>query len=1038
MKKQLLSLFMLLFLGAAQLMAQNKSVTGTVLGSDDGLPLPGVNIRVKGSTTATSTGSDGKFRISVSSADVLQISYLGYTSTEVPVGNQTNISVKLATDSKQLNEVLITTALGIKRKSKEIGYATQQVSGSALTSSRPTNLATGLSGKVAGLQINQANNQIDAGDQVRVVLRGNRSFTGNNQALLVLDGVIVPLAQLNAINPNDIENVNILKGANAAALYGSDASNGVIIVSTKRGGNKDGGAVTYTNSTLMNTLSYLPKLQTEFGGGTDTDIYGFPQYTPFENQTFGDRFDGSMRVVGRQLEDGSYQMVPYTYKEGAKRDFFETGIDEQNDISFSGGGEKGSTYINVQRINSKGYVPGDKSNRTAFRINGTRVITPKFTADYSFDYTQRNYDKSNNQVYNNILNTPPNIQITDYKDTKSLYGNPNNYYNDYYASPYVGLLQNRNKERRDDILGNLSVNYKPTEWLSFLARGGISTKNRQGKDRNYAFTYSQFAHDSGKASAATAYTRSSVNDYNEFESRYTGDFLATATKTFNRFKFTLIGGAQVIQKNYKYMNVSGSNLVIDDLFNVNNRTGELGGSESEMNSRQLGAFGDLTATYNDYLTLHVSGRNDWDSRLNKNNRTFFYPAVDVAFTLTDAIQSLKESKVISNLKVRGGISQVYAVQIDPYRLISTIGAAGGFPYGNQAGFTLGNSVYDPNLKPEQTVSKEIGVDVGFLNNRITLEASAYTQKTKDQEIITGVDLSSSTGYTSAVINTGVGQNKGVEVTLNAAPVVALANGFRWNVGVNFSYNTNKVLELYQGQSSLSIGDNNYIVLGQSYPSLQVSSYQTDPQGRTIVDANTGLPIANPVNKDFGQTNPTTIMGINTSFTLKNFTLSGVAEYRSGNVFYSSLASTLDFSGVSYTSASAGRERFVYPNSVIQTSPGVFVPNTDVSVNNGGGSFWSGGIRRDVASNYVTSAAFWKIRELSLAYQVPISWLQSHGKFVKSASIALVGRNLFMFRPSDNIFTDPEINVGTGNAQGVNNLNQTPPTRIYGFTASIGF
>jgi TonB-linked SusC/RagA family outer membrane protein len=1036
MKKQVLSLFMFLFLGLAQLMAQNKLVTGTIVGSDDGLPLPGVSIRVKGGTLATSTGSDGKFKINVSSTDVLQISYLGYVTTQVTVGGQSNISIKLAADSKQLNEVLITTALGIKRKAKEIGYATQQVSGAALTASRPTNLATGLSGKVAGLQINQANNQIDAGDQVRVVLRGNRSFTGNNQALLVLDGVIVPLSQLNSINPNDIESTNILKGANAAALYGSDASNGVIIVSTKRG-SKDGGSITYTNSTLMNTLSYLPKLQTEFGGGTDTDIYGFPQYTPFENQTFGDRFDGSLRVVGRQLQDGTYQMVPYTYKKNAKKDFFETGIDEQNDVTFSGGGENGSTYINVQRVNSKGYVPGDKSNRTAFRINGTRIIN-KFTADYSFDYTQRNYDKSNNQVYNNILNSPPNIQISDYKDTKSIYGNPNDYYNDYYASPYVGLLQNRNNERRDDILGNLSLTYKPVDWLSFLVRGGLSTKNREGKDRNYAYTYSDYAVSTGKASAANPYTRSSVNDYNEFESRYTGDFLATATKTFNRFKLTLIGGTQVIQKNYKVMNISASNLVIDNLFNVNNRTGEISGSEAELNSRQLGAFGDLTATYNDYLTVHVSGRNDWDSRLNKENRSFFYPAADVAFTLTDAINSLKESKVISNLKVRGGISQVYAVQIDPYRLISTIGAAGNFPYGSTAGSTIGNSVYDPNLKPEQTVSKEIGIDFGFLNNRITLETSAYTQTTKDQEIILGIDLSSSTGYTNAVINTGSGQNKGIEASLNASPVIGLANGFRWNVGINYSYNTNKVLSLYQGQSLLGIGDNNYIVLGQSYPSLQVSSYQTDPEGRIVVDANTGLPINNPVNKDFGQTNPSTVLGINTSFAFKNFTLSGVAEYRSGNVFYSGMASTLDFTGNSYTSASAGRERFVYPNSVIETSPGVYVPNTNVTTNNGGGSFWSGGIRRDVASNYVSSAAFWKIREMSLAYQVPMSWLQNHAKFIKNASIALVGRNLFMFRPSDNIYTDPEINVGTGNAQGVNNLNQTPPTRIYGFSASIGF
>ena len=1037
MKKQVLSLFMFLFLGLSQLMAQNKNVTGKVIGSDDGLPIPGVSVRIKGTTKASVTASNGNFTISATPDAVLQFSFLGYITQEITVGSQTAISVKLASDSKQLNEVVVTTALGIKRKAKEIGYATQEVKGAALTASRPTNLATGLSGKVAGLQINQANNQIDAGDQVRVVLRGNRSFTGNNQALLVLDGVIVPLNQLNSINPNDIDNVNILKGANAAALYGSDASNGVIIVSTKRGSKDGGGTITVTNSTLLNRLSYFPKLQTTFGGGTNTDAFGFPQYTPFENQTFGDRFDGSIRNIGRQLPDGTYQTTPYSFKEGEKEDFFLTGIDEQNDVSYSGGNDISTTYINAQRVNSKGYVPGDKSNRTAFRINGTRIIN-KFSADYSFNYTQRNYDKSTNQVYNNIINTPSNIPLTDYSDLNSKYGNANDYYNDYYQNPYQGLARNRNKERRDDILGNLGITYKPVDWLSFLVRGGLSTKNTEGKDFNYALNYSDFAKASGKAAAQTQYNKSSVNDYNVFESRYTGDFLATATKTYNKFKFTLIGGAQVIQKNAKSSNVGGNNLVIDNLFNVSNRSGELTGSESESNSRQLGTFGDITATYNDYLTLHVSGRNDWDSRLAKSNRSFFYPAVDVAFTATDAIPALKESKVISNLKVRGGISKVYAVQIEPYSLISTYSAGGGFPYGNTAGYSVNNTINDPDLKPEQTLSKELGLDLGFLNNRITLETSVYTQTTKNQQIISGVDLSPSTGYTKAVINTGAGENKGVELSLNAAPVIGLANGFRWNLGVNYSYNTNKVTSLFLDQNQLSIGDSNYIVLGQSYPSLQTSTYMTDPQGRVVVDANTGLPLANPVNKDYGQTNPSTVLGINTSVSFKNFTLSGVAEYRSGNVFYNTMAQTLDFAGNSFTSAEAGRERFVYPNSVIQTSPGVYVPNTNVTTNYGGGSFWSDGIRTNTGSNYVYSAAFWKIRELSLAYQVPSQWLMTNAKFIKNASIALVGRNLFMFRPKDNVYTDPEINVGTGNAQGVNNLNQTPPTRIYGFTATIGF
>ncbi|WDF54418.1 SusC/RagA family TonB-linked outer membrane protein [Mucilaginibacter sp. KACC 22063] len=1027
------------FLGfiSAAANAQNVRITGKVIAREDGSALPGVTVAVRGTSTGTVTNAQGIYSLNVPSKNTtVSFSFIGYIRKDTTAAHGNNLNVTLSPDSKQLQEVVVTTALGIKRKAKELGYATQTVSAKDLTLSKPTNVAQGLSGKVAGLQITQANNQIDAGDQIRVVLRGNRSFVGNNQALLVVDGVTTSLNYLNSLNPNDVESVNVLKGATAAALYGSEASNGVIIVTTKRGNTDGGGSFTFTNTTMLNKLSYFPKLQSTFGGGTNQDAFGFPQFTPYENQNFGDRFDGSTRAIGRPLADGTSQMVVYQNLPDEKKKFFDTGLDVQNDVTYSGGDKNGSLFANVQHLDSKGTTPGDKANRTSIRLNGMRNYKDVLTINFNFDYTQRNYDKSYNQVYNNVINTPAEIPLTQYKDLNSLWGNPNNFYNDYYQSPYFGLQDQRQKERKDQVLGNLSLGYKATSWLDLLVRGGISTTYQYDKYTQAAFTYSDFAKASGKSIAVNDIL-SSTSANNQYLTRYNGDFLATFHKNVKDFSLRAIAGAQLIDDQKQYMSVGAGTLVIPNFYNVGNVSGIPSAGESMLRYRTFGLFGDLTVGYKDWLFLHGSGRQDKDSRLARGNRQFFYPAVDASFVFTDAIPALKNNHILSSGKLRAGISKVYTVQLDPYQLQSTFGVGGGFPYGNVAGFSVGNTVYDPTLKPEKSIQKEIGLDLGFLDNRITLETSAYTGVTSDQEIKTGINISNTTGFSSAVINTGSGRTSGIEVAIAASPVISLSNGFRWNVSVNYSYNTNKVLSVYQGLDRISIGNFNYIVQGLPYPQLVGSDYARDPQGRVIVSPVTGLPSQANTNVIFGQSNPKNILGLTTSFQFKGFTLAGTAELRSGAYFYNDFAGTLDFSGISYTSAETGRQRFVYPNSVIQTAPGVYVPNTNITTNSGSGDFWANAIRTGINSNYVTSADFIKIRELSLSYDVPARYLRGQ-KVIKKASIGLVGRNLFMFRPKSNIYTDPEINAQTDNAQGVSNLNQTPPTRLYGFTASIGF
>jgi TonB-linked SusC/RagA family outer membrane protein len=1031
----------MLFVGIFAVNAQSKTnntpqvtVTGTVKDSQ-GVTLPGVTIIVKGTTIGTNTDPQGKYSIHTPNANsVLVFTFIGYSSAEISVNNKTSLDVVLQEEVKQMDEVVV-TALGIKRSSRELGYSTQQINAKDLTLARPTNLATGLSGKIAGLQVIQANNQIDAGDQVRVVLRGNRSFSGNNEALLVLDGVVAPLSYLNSINPNDVENVNVLKGANAAALYGSEASNGVLIVTTKRGKNNI-SEVTLTNTTSLNQLAYFPKMQDQFGGGSGQDIYGFPVYTPYENQNFGDRFDGSLRPIGRTLPDGSIQMVPYSSQADEKKNFFNTGIDEQNDLSFTTGNDNGSTYFNIQRLNSTGYVPGDKTNRTAVRLNGTRIYN-RFKLDYTVDYTQRNIDKSNAQVYNDILNTPAEIPLTKYSDINSEYGNLNNYFNDYGLNPYFALQQSRNTERRDDLLGSLSLSYDVADWLNLTAKGGINTSNRNGKNINEAFSYSDFALNSGKAIANPQDRPGGESDYSYFTSRMEGSFLTTFKKKIGDFNGSFILGTQVIQESIRDLSAGTDFLVIPDFYNISSRAGDANVSESDSKDRREGVFGDLTVGYKNYLFLHASGRNDWDSRLSPENRSFFYPSVDLSWVFTDAIAALKDNKILNYGKLRGGIAKVSAVQFSPYSLLATFNSGGGFPYGNTAGYSVGNTVYAPDLKPEETVSKEIGLELGFFDNRLSLESSAYWETTSNQEILGGINISSATGFNNAIINTGSGENHGFELSLKGTPIISKdGKGVTWNLGVNYSYNQNKALSLYQGLPNLSIGNSNYIVKGQPYPVLMGNGFQTDGQGHTVVNATTGYPVLSQQNILFGQTTPKNILGVSTSVNYRHFTLAGTAEYRGGSVVYSGAGSTEDFSGISYGSATNGRERFVYPNSVIQTGPNTYIPNTNITTNSGGIDYWAGSTTRyGVMQNYVTSAAFIKIRELSLGYDVPAQYLKRI-KFIKRANFALVGRNLFMFRPKSNPYTDPEFNNTLDNAQGSNGLNQTPPTRIYGFTASV--
>jgi TonB-linked SusC/RagA family outer membrane protein len=1044
--KKLFLLISLFVLAGATLLAQTRVITGTISSAVEGEgPIPGVTIQVKGTTIGTTTDLNGKYTLEVpQNATTLIFSYIGMKKQEVEIAGRSVINATMESELTGLDEVVV-SAFGIKRNAAEVGAAITQVESALITQAKPTSAASALSGKVAGLQINTVNASVNP--DVRVVLRGNRSFLGNNQALLVLDGVPVNLAYLQTLNPNDIESMNVLKGANAAALYGSEAANGVIVVTTKTG-SKDKTQIIFSNTTTLDKVAYFPEMQERFGSGSSADIYGNPIYEPFENQCWGPEFNGKLVRIGLWDEYGDSLTTTYSAKPREKYKFWDTGLTLQNELSFSSGNETGTLFISVQDVKIKGVVPGDEARRDVIRLNGTKQYKG-FSAAFNFNYTLRQQETSNSNVYWNVMNTPMHIPLTDFKDWDAVYYNADgtrktnwadidHFYNAYYENPYEELATQRYLGRNDYVTAVLDLRQKLTKWLSVQVRTALAPNNSYYENRQYFKDYSPYGHQMytlyGRA-ISRADVNSSMNTGMGFGWRWTNDFIATFDHKFSDFSVRAIAGATTRQSYSRSTALSASALEIPNFFNVKNRIGELGGSESWSQQRQMGVFGDITLGYKNFAYLHGSGRNDWNSLLDKSQWSFFYPAIDASVILTEMIPSLKND-ILSYAKLRGGISKVGSINIGNYQLENLFGTASNFPFGSLSAYTTADGLNYRYLEPEFTLSKEIGLDLSFLNNRLNTNFTFYQTNTTNQTV--DMNISRASGYSSSSINSGEMLNRGFEVELKATPVSN--SDWQWDISANYAYWYSEVLSLAGELTEISLDNYVYAILGKPFPYNKVTRFYQDDQGRVIVDATTGMPSIDPLTYPRGQTTPKHLIGIQTTLRWKGFTLAGSADYRGGAVFRTDLYYDLLFTGIGALSASNGRERFVFPNSVINTGTTenpVYVPNTNVTVQEGGVAWWTNTMM-SLSYYSVNSADVWKIRELSLTYDVPSSVLGFAKDAIAGVRIGFVGRNLFMFLPKNNIYTDPEFNSGTGNAVGYSTSSQTPATRSYGLNVTLTF
>jgi TonB-linked SusC/RagA family outer membrane protein len=1039
--------------------AQIRQITGKVTDSLK-QPEPFVSVQVKGARAGVKADAEGNFSIKANQGQTLLITGAGIAPQEIYIGAESYYLIQVSHKSTNLTEVVVTTALGIQREAKELGYATTSITNKTLTQAKSVNIAQALNGKVSGLNISTVNSGVF--ENAKINIRGIRSLTGNNQPMLVVDGAPTPLGYLSSIPPDDVQDLTILKSAASAALYGPDAVNGVIIVTTKRGNRKP--SVIVGTTVQLSKVSFFPKLQKSFGagGGEIQDPNGNYGYVSYENQQFGPMFDGSIKPIGPVLEDGSQQSGPYTsghFQDKIK--FFNTGLTVQNSASVAGE----DFYVGIQDANIKGLVPGDVNRRTSIRLNSGKKYG-KFSINYGLNYILQNSDVVNESGFQNsfpgaydgglfflVEQTGNNVPLLNYKNLNSKFGQFSNYYNEYAVNPYWLIANIRTQAREDDILGSVDANYQALPWLKATVRVSTNLGFTSSKNTNAPVVVSDWA---AAHRNATQYSDrlGIVSDQSGYTSRLNLDYYLNGDHKFSDVTFKYLAGGSVRQDRSKNVEVGGNNLVVPFLYNVAVRSGDANVSlypsnNFDVESRLYSVYGTFGASFKGWANLELTGRNDWDSRLLQQNRSFFYPAANASLVLSDAIPSLHEMNNLSYFKLRGAISKSGNVNLSPYSLQATYSQPAGFPFGTTVGFTSNNTIPSPNLKPEFVNTKEAGVELGFIQNRINFEATYYYQKNTNQ--ILNVTQSSTTGYTSLLANAADFDNYGAEIDLRLTPLVKIGKG-RIDLKVNATYNNNKVTSTL-GNVPVVIGGNsgfiqnavstptvnNIAVVGKPAFQFQLTDYLRDSTtGKVIVDPVTGFPTQAQGLVIQGRSLPTWIVGLTPSYSLGNFSISMTWEYKGGADFYSGLGPDADFAGISARTAAYGRKRFVFPNSVY-LSGGKYVPNANIQTQDGNLTFWTGGnTNTGIGTNYYASADAWRLRELNITYSLPNKWLTG-SKFIKKVTLSFVGKNLLLFVPKSNQWGDPEFNyASTGNTFGLASGFQSPASRLFGGSLTVQF
>jgi TonB-linked SusC/RagA family outer membrane protein len=1098
--KKLSLLIGLFVISVATLLAQTKVITGTITSSVEGEgPIPGVTVQVKGTTIGTATDVNGKYTITVpQDATTLVFSYIGMKKLEVEIGNRSVIDGVMESDILGLNEVVV-TALGISREKKALGYSVQDLGGENIEKTKVSNIVNAFQGKLSGVQITNSDGGVASG--VRILIRGVNSLAagGDNQPLFIVDGVPINNSTSSTgayggmdygnaasdINPSDVENISVLKGASAAALYGSRAVNGVILITTKSGKSrlgKSGLGVTIEENVMWENPLVIPKYQNLYGQGSAVDADAGEYAFSYVDGAYGGVNDGVDESWGPPLDgrlipqfDSPYDPeteirtpTPWIPHPDNVKSFFETGLKTTTNVAIAGAREGADFRLSLSNQKIKGIIPNTDLTKNSIALNGSLDVTTKLTIGASANYISNVSDNIAETGYNqgNPLQSlgqwfGRQVDMKYLKDHMNdidpVTGYPVNWNHSYHDNPYWNVYNNTNSRKRDRLIGNVNWSWRFTDWLSFRGTAGtdwyiedIMQRTAQGTNGDRLGGFNTYSN-----------RRQELNANARFE----------FTKSFGFLNIDGSLGGEYNHYNSQYRSTNVADLIVPDLYAVSNAAVAATTGLSESHHELQSLFATANFGFKNYLFLDLTGRNDWSSTLPLDNNSYFYPSASLSLVVTDLLGI--KSNVFSFMKLRASYAEVGGTA-GAYELMGTYGA--GQPFNGNPSLGYQGSIPPLGLKPQRKRSQEAGLELKLLQNRISLDASFYKENTVNQ--IMNIAISQTTGFGSKTINAGNLQNAGAEIQILATPVQG--PNFSWDIALNWSRNKNKVVSLYGDMKYLSLynlswGGYVYAIPGQDYGVIwgyailrenatpvyydeaktQLSHYVYS--GRPLVSTSGRYQRSN-ARTVLGNVYPDWFGGINNSFTYKNFNLSFLIDFKKGGDIFSVTHMFGEYAGVlANTAAINANGKNV--RDALADGGGVLIDNAVYGRQNSDGTITfldaTGAVSATPVTNTTYAAAndwgydfygktelnlfdgsFIKLREISAGYSFNnLAFLKKVG--VQNLNISVVGRNLWIIHKNIPDL-DPEVSMSAGNSSVGAETNAIPSTRSYGFNVRLDF
>lgn len=1032
--------------------AQTRTVTGLVK-DDKGNPVAAASVRLKGTRAGTTTRADGGFSLSVPlNATALIVSSIGFDDAEIPLTPAVDYDITLKTRTgTELREVVV-TAQGISRDKRSLGYATQNLRNDQIAGKGEANLVNSLQGKVAGVNITSASGSPGASSNINI--RGITSFLGSNQPLFVVDGIPIsndvdrttggpastlgdqqPPNRILDLNLNNIESVNILKGPAAAVLYGSRASAGAIIITTRKGAGQRGKIdVTFNSSFAFQKVASLPDFQNEYGQGLNG------VYNPISGNSFGPKF-GTTPTRANGLIDAAGNTVPYQLYKNNVKDFFQTGNLIENNLTINGGDATQNAILNIGHLYQKGILPNTAFKRTNIQFGGNMTIK-KIRIGGSVTYSSSRQDgvlggnsAGGGSGFAYLVNTPRSFDLQAWDRNSPNFKNPDGSTNfpllaNGIENPYYVAYESPLTSQLSRVIGNITVGYDFTNWLSLNYRIGVDNYTDR---RKQIFAVSSRVRPTG-LSMNDVFYRTEINS----------DLMLTAKKDdifTNGLNATVLLGHNINQRKFQNTTARGDNLTIPGFYNVGTALIFSNGTGEDNSLRRLvGWYGQLSLDWRNYLFLELTGRVDQSSTLPKNKNTYLYPSVSTSFIFTDAFDM--KSDILSYGKLRASVAKV-GRDADPYQLkdVYVLGTYGNnvagvtFPIsvGPTAfgGFSRGNTINNDNISPEFTTSYEVGLNLGLLKNRVTIDLAYFDEVSRDQ--IIPVALPTSTGYNARIVNVGEMTNKGIELTVTATPVNS--KNFRWELTGNFTRIRNKVTKLLEGLDNFAIASGQSfggviasIALNQPYGVIIGNKFPRSPDGQYLINRATGLFQPGIPNQVLADPNPDFTAGVTNTLRYKGISLSFLFDLTKGGDIFSFTVPAFRSAGM-LKETGVDREQPMIIPGVIETSPGKYEPN---NIQVPAQTYWrAGGLASELS---VFDATVLRLRELSLAYELPASIIDKSP--LSNARLTVFARNLWFHAP--NFPMDPEVNTqGAGNLRGLD-LQGAPTARTIGVSLRVSF